>query len=98
MHLLIDLNHLKLYCKGEGEKKRKYGSAYVARRASFTRLCVFVDGMLGKEVVFLLISFLIVFPPKPYSVVMGWFQARLAFAVLRATPVCVTEVEIFRDY
>ena len=38
----------------EGEKKRKYLQACQDRRATFTLLCVSVDGMLGSEAEFLL--------------------------------------------
>jgi len=31
----------------EAEKKRKYSQAYHDRRATFTPLCVSVDGVLG---------------------------------------------------
>jgi len=48
----------------EGEKKRKYGSACVTCRASFTPLCVSVDRLLSKEAAFLFVSWLIVFPPS----------------------------------
>ena len=36
----------------EGEKKRKYLQACQDRRATFTPLCVSVDGMLGSEAAF----------------------------------------------
>ena len=40
-------------CSAEGEKKRKYLQACQNRRATFTPLCVSVDGMLGSEAEFL---------------------------------------------
>ena len=40
-------------CSAEGEKKCKYLQACQNRRATFTLLCVFVDGMLGSEAEFL---------------------------------------------
>ena len=36
-------------CSAEGEKKHKYLRACQNRRATFTPLCVTVDGMLGSE-------------------------------------------------
>ena len=36
----------------EGEKKRKYLQAFQDRRATFTPLCMSVDGMLGSEAEF----------------------------------------------
>ena len=76
----------------EGEKKRKYLQACQDRRATFTPLCVSVDGMLGSEAEFFvrrLGDFLAAKWERPYSVVMGWVRARLSFAILRATLLCV---------
>ena len=36
-------------CSAEVEKKRKYSLACQSRRASFTPLCVSVDGLLASE-------------------------------------------------
>ena len=36
-----------ILCSAEGEKKRKYLQACQNRHATFTLLCVSVDGMLG---------------------------------------------------
>ena len=61
-------------------------------RADFTPLCVSIDGMLGAEAEFFLKrlgDFLAVKWERPFSVVMGWIQARLSFAILRATMLCV---------
>jgi len=52
-------------------------------------LCVSVDGLLGKEVAFFIHRLADNLSTKPFSVVMGWIRARLAFAVLRAMLVCV---------
>ena len=76
----------------EGEKKRKYLQACQDRRATYTPLCVSVDGMLGSEAKFFvrrLGDFLAAKWERPYSVVMGWVRARLSFAILRATLLCV---------
>ena len=76
----------------EGEKKHKYLQACQDRRATFTPLCVSVDGMLGSEAEFFvrrLGDFLAAKWERPYSVVMGWVRARLSFAILRATLLCV---------
>ena len=76
----------------EGEKKRKYLQACQDRRATFTPLCVSVDGMLGSEAEFFvkrLGDFLAAKWERPYSVVMGWVRACLSFAILRATLLCV---------
>ena len=79
-------------CSAEGEKKRKYMQACQNRRATFTPLCVSVDGMLGSEAEFFvkrLSDFLAARWERPYSVVMGWVRARLSFAILRAALLCV---------
>ena len=76
----------------ENEKKKKYSTACEERRANFTPLCVSVDGMLGSEADFFfkrLGDHLARKWEKSYSQVMGWVRARLSFAILRATNLCV---------
>ena len=76
----------------EGENKHKYLQACQDRHATFTPLCVSVDGMLGSEVEFFvrrLGDFLAAKWERPYSVVMGWVRAHLSFAILWATLLCV---------
>ena len=76
----------------EVEKKRKYLQACQDRHATFTPLCLSVDGMLGSEAEFFvkrLGDFLAARWERPYSVVMGWVRARLSFAILRAALLCV---------
>ena len=76
----------------ELEKKRKYLQACQDRRAAFTPLCVSVDGLLGKEADFFihrLCDFLSIKWERPFSLVMNWIRARLSFAILRATLLCV---------
>jgi len=76
----------------EGEKKRKYLQACQDRHATFTPLCVSVDGMLGSEAEFFvkrMSDFLAAKWERPYSVVTGWVRARLSFAILRAALLCV---------
>ena len=76
----------------ENEKKRKYLNASVARRAHFTPLCFSVDGVAGLEAA----SFLrrLAFSlssrwERSFADVIFWIRARLAFAILRATVLCV---------
>ena len=79
-------------CSAEGEKKRKYLQACQNRRATFTPLCVSVDGMLRSEAEFFakrLSDFMAAKWERPYSVVMGWMRARLSFAILRAALLCL---------
>ena len=76
----------------KGEKKRKYLQACQDRHATFTPLCVSVDGMLGSESEFFvkrLSDFLAAEWERPYSVIIGWVRARLSFAILRAALLCV---------
>ena len=54
----------------EGEKKRKFGSVCVARRASSTLLCVSVNGLCSKEAIFLFVSWLIVSPQSGRSLLV----------------------------
>ena len=76
----------------EIEKKRKYLQAGQDQRATFTPLCVSVDGTFGSEAEFYvkrLGDFLAARWERPYSVVMGWVRVRLSFAILRAALLCV---------
>jgi len=65
---------------------------YSTHRASLTPLCFSVDGMLGAEDNFFLHRLadrLSSKWEKPYSGVMGWVHAKLSFAILQATIICV---------
>ena len=76
----------------EVEKRRKYGAACLARRASFMHLCFSVDGLFGSEADYFLRKLadsLSVKWEKNYSVVMGYVRARLSFAIIRAALLCV---------
>ena len=76
----------------EVEKKKKYTAACLVHHASFTPLCCSVDGMLGTEANFFLrwlVDQLSSKWEKPCSSVMAWVQARLSFAILLATMICV---------
>jgi len=76
----------------KGEKKCKYLQACQDQCATFTLLCVSVDGMLGSEAEFFvkrMSDFLAAKWEMPYSVVTGWARARLSFAILRAALLCV---------
>ena len=76
----------------EKEKKKKYNEAAAARHASFSPFVVSVDGYMGKEaktVLSRVADKLASSWGKSYAVVMGWVQARMSFAILRATNLCV---------
>ena len=74
------------------KKKYKYLQACQNQHATFTSLCVSVDGMLGSEPVFFvkrLSDFLAAKWERPYSVLMGWVRTHLSFAILWAALLCV---------
>ena len=76
----------------ENQKKSKYTTACEERRASFTPICFSVDGVFGSEAeVFLkrLGERLAAKWDRGYSQVMGWLRARMSFAILRASILCV---------
>ena len=78
--------------QAETEKKQKYSAAATARRAHFTPLCFSVDGLAGSEAVCFikrLATGLSSRWERSYSEVLCWIRTRLAFAILRATGLCV---------
>ena len=85
-------NTIVLLVKPKQEKKRKYSAAVEDRRASFTPFVVSVDGVLGHNAQHLmkrLCDQIAVKWEKSHSEVMGWVRARMAFAILRATNLCL---------
>ena len=76
----------------EEEKKRKYVIAAEVRRGSFSPFVVTVDGALGPEAVLFLRRLaekLSVRWERGYGEILGWIKARLSFAVIRATDLCL---------
>ena len=76
----------------EAEKKRKYCDACTERRATFTPLCFSVDGLVGGEAACFLKHLgrsLSSTWERHYGEVIRWLRVRLAFALVRATNVCV---------
>ena len=62
------------------------------KHASFTPLCFSVDGLLGEEAeTFLKIMAdrLATKWDKSYSTIFHWIRMRIAFALLRATDLCI---------
>ena len=84
----------------EEEKIRKCNSAAEAHRASFTPFVVSTDGILGREASFLLkrlAQSISIKWDKPLGQTTGWLRAKLSFAILRATNLCLRgsgEVEL----
>ena len=88
----IHRNTVAVLCSAEEEKKRKYNSAAEACRASFTPFVVSTDGMLGREANFLLkrlAQSISIKWEKPLGQTTGWLRAKLSFAILRATNLCL---------
>ena len=76
----------------EAEKKRKYCDACTQRRATFTTLCFSVDGLVGGEAACFLKHLgrsLSSTWKRHYGEVIRWFRVQYAFALVRATNVCV---------
>ena len=76
----------------EKEKKIKYAGACEEKHVSFTPLCFSVDGLIGNEAkIFLkrLADQLANKWHKPYGTIMYWLKAKLNFALIRATVLCV---------
>jgi len=83
---------LAVLCLAEAKKKCIHSQACYDCCATFTPLCISVDGVLGPETEFFvkrLSDFLAAKWESPYGVVMGWVWAHLSFAILRATLLCV---------
>ena len=78
--------------QAETEKKQKYSAGANARHAHFTPLCFSVDGLAGSEVACFIKKLATGLSSKwerNYSEVLWWIRTRLAFAILRATRLCV---------
>ena len=76
----------------ERDKKVKYSRACESRHASFSPLCISIDGLLGKEFSCFLKRLADRLSSKwdlNYSIVMNWLRSKLSFAVLRATNLCI---------
>ena len=77
----------------EEEKKKKNSKAAALRRASFTPLVVSVDGVRGRGAIFFVKQLTQKLAHKwdksNSEVVIGWMRARLSFAILRATNLCL---------
>ena len=76
----------------ETEKKRKYCDSCTECCATFTLLCFSVDGLVGvKAACFLkhLGRSLSVTWEHHYGKLIGWLRARLVFALISATIVCI---------
>ena len=94
-YVTLDI-YIYIYISAGKEKKKKYNEAAAARHASFSPFVVSVDGYMGKEaktVLSRVADKLSSSWGKSYAVVMGWVQARMSFAILRATNLCVRGIQ-----
>jgi hypothetical protein len=76
----------------ERDKKNKYNLACEGRHATFTPLCMTVDGLLGDECKsFLkhLSDFLSTKWEKPYHITYSWVKTKISFSLIRATNLCI---------
>ena len=79
-------------CSAEQEKKRKCSSSVEESRALITPFVVSVDGVLGHDAQHLmkhLCDLIVMKWEKSHSEVMVWVRARMAFAILCATNLCL---------
>eukprot|EP00731_Ephydatia_muelleri_P033874 Em0040g24a len=77
---------------GAKEKKRVYEQAVVERKGNFTPIVLSVDGLLHREAEHFLKRMAANLAhkwEKPYSQTCGYVRARLAFAIIRATSLCL---------
>ena len=84
--------YIAILSSAEEAKKMKYSEEAALRQASFTPFVVPVDGILGREASFSikhLAQKLAHKWEKSNSEVLGWMRARLSFAILRATNLCL---------
>jgi hypothetical protein len=82
----------KVLAAHKQEKKTKYLEACLRQCRHFSPFLVSTDGLFGKEVKTLLkklSSLLAEKWEKPYSKVCGYVNARMSFAVVRATHLCL---------
>ena len=76
----------------KNEKKKKYSSAAVDRRAHFTSLYFSVDGLAGVEAAMFLKRLAHSLSgrwERSYADILFWIRVCLAFAILRATVLCM---------
>ena len=88
------LHHIpgRVLLNAKVEKKNRYVDACATRRAHFTPLCFSVDGLVGSEATCFLKSMACRFSirwDKSFAEVLGWIHARLAFAILMASVLCI---------
>jgi hypothetical protein len=87
----LDMSPIKLHRKNESEKNRGVVQRInEVEHGTFNPLCFTTSGGMGPQTtVFMknLASRLAIKRREPYSLVMGWIRARIAFALVRSTQV-----------
>lgn len=76
----------------ERDKKRRYLKACHAQRRDFSPFVISTEGLLGKEARAILkriASQLSIRWDRPYSVIMNFVKTRLAFAITKASHLCI---------
>ena len=76
----------------EREKKLKYIEVCERRHATFTPLCVTVDGLVGPEMSLFLKRLADRISSKwdqQYATTLHWLRTKLSFALVRATDLCI---------
>ena len=82
----------RVLLNAEVEKKNKYANACATRHAHFTPLCFSVDGLARSEVTCFLKRMACRLSSrcdKSFAEVLGWIHAKLAFAIVRASVLCI---------
>ena len=83
---------IKVLARQVREKKRKYLTACLEQRRTFTPFVVSVDGLLGREAQFFIKRLAALRAEKwakSYSEVCGYVRARISLAIARATHLCL---------
>ena len=74
------------------EKKLKYSYVCERQHASFTPLCIIVDGLVGPKMsVFIrrLSDQLATKWDRPYSIILNWVRTKISFTLVCATDLCI---------
>ena len=76
----------------EKEKKSKYGSDCETRHATFTPLCLTIDGLLAPKMSQFIKHLAVRLSMKwdlKYSTILYWARSKLSLSLVRATNLCI---------
>lgn len=88
----INKSPINVLKTAEREKKMKYGRACEDRHASFTPLCISIDGLQGTELNTFVKRMALSLAAKwdrPLSTILYWVRAKLSFSLIRAVNLCI---------